>query len=313
MKAFIFLLSFFAVLSFHFCAQPVIAILSNVVPDKVYNAEQTKVYASYVRWFEAAGASVIVIHPWTPEKDIDDLFTRVNGFFFQGGSRTIDLNAPWETLAKKIVNKIVLLSLQGTHIPLWGTCQGFELIHSIIANTTDVLTNFDAYNIQTPLEFDENTIKSSKMFKFFNDKDLFSLRTQNTTAQFHNLGVSLETYDKYPILKSWFNVTSFGRGLDSKPAIATIEGKYISVYAVQFHPEKIPYDRKPSDQIPQSGNAIKISQNFALFLVEEARKNSNVFPTQDRNRYNIIDTFTMKATLVDGIYYYFFDKKGFIN
>jgi len=248
MKAFIFLLSFFAVLSFHFCAQPVIAILSNVVPDKVYNAEQTKVYASYVRWFEAAGASVIVIHPWTPEKDIDDLFTRVNGFFFQGGSR-----------------------------------------------------------------FDENTIKSSKMFKFFNDKDLFSLRTQNTTAQFHNLGVSLETYDKYPILKSWFNVTSFGRGLDSKPAIATIEGKYISVYAVQFHPEKIPYDRKPSDQIPQSGNAIKISQNFALFLVEEARKNSNVFPTQDRNRYNIIDTFTMKATLVDGIYYYFFDKKGFIN
>ena len=282
-----------------------------MVPDDVYNPLETKVYASYVRWLEAAGASAIVIQPWITNRELDDLFNKVNGFLFQGGGRDFDLNAPWEKLASKILNKVMQENLEGKFIPLWGTCMGFELIHVLVAGNTSVLTKFDSYNIETPLTFDDQILKTSRMFKFFSDQDIVSLKTINSTAQFHHLGVAKESYDTFPSLRSYFNITSFGKGIDEKLSIATVEAKNFPIYAVQFHPEKLPYDRKPTDSIPQHGDAIKISQNFALFFISEARRNANIFPMQDIANYDFLDTYKIRATLVDGIYYYFFNKNAY--
>ena len=305
------ILILFSLVSIYICStQPIIAILANAMPDDVVNPEKTEVYASYVRWLEAAGANAIVIQPWISKIDLEDLLSKVNGVLFQGGGRTFNLTAPWETLAKKIINRVIQKNLKGEFIPLWVTCQGFELIHSIIANTTEVLGHYESYNIATPLEFDDDIIKKSKMFKYFSEDDLKSLRSDKTTAQFHHYGVSRESYDEYPLLKKYFQITSQGRDLNNKLSIASVEGKFVPIYGVQFHPEKLPYDRKPADSIPQFGHAIKISQNFGLFFVEEARKNTNIFPIAQKDKYNFIDTYVTKATLKEGIYYYFYNKSG---
>ena len=310
MTSFIGLVIFTISVSLTQCVRPVIGILANLEPDWDDNPIKSKVYSSYVRWLEAAGANAIVIQPWITNQELNDLFKEVNGFLFQGGGRNLNLTAPWEKLARNILNKVITENLRGNFIPLWGTCQGFELIHALIAGNTSVLTNFDAYNIATPLIFEDKELKESRMFKFFNDKDLISLKSQNTTAQFHHLGVSSKAYDTFPILNNYFRITSSSKGLDDNLSIATIEAKHLPIYAVQFHPEKLPYDRKPSDAIPQFGNAIKISQNFALFFVEEARRNANVFPINDMSLYDYIDTYKLKASLVNGIYYYFYNKPG---
>jgi gamma-glutamyl hydrolase len=310
MTSFIGLVIFIISVSLTQCVRPVIGILANLEPDWDDNPIKSKVYSSYVRWLEAAGAKAIVIQPWITNQELNDLFKEVNGFLFQGGGRNLNLTAPWEKLARNILNKVITENLRGNFIPLWGTCQGFELIHALIAGNKSVLTKFDAYNIATPLIFEDKELKESRMFKFFNDKDLISLKSQNTTAQFHHLGVSSKAYDTFPILNNYFRITSFSKGLDDNISIATIEAKHLPIYALQFHPEKLPYDRKPSDAIPQFGNAIKISQNFALFFVEEARRNANVFPINDMSLYDYIDTYKLKASLVNGIYYYFYNKPG---
>ena len=310
MTSFIGLVIFTISVSLTQCVRPVIGILANLEPDWDDNPIKSKVYSSYVRWLEAAGANAIVIQPWITNQELNDLFKEVNGFLFQGGGRNLNLTAPWEKLARNILNKVITENLRGNFIPLWGTCQGFELIHALIAGNTSVLTNFDAYNIATPLIFEDKELKESRMFKFFNDKDLISLKSQNTTAQFHHLGVSSKAYDTFQILNNYFRITSSSKGLDDNLSIATIEAKHLPIYSVQFHPEKLPYDRKPSDAIPQFGNAIKISQNFALFFVEEARRNANVFPINDMSLYDYIDTYKLKASLVNGIYYYFYNKPG---
>ena len=310
MTSFIGLVIFIISVSLTQCVRPVIGILANLEPDWDDNPIKSKVYSSYVRWLEAAGANAIVIQPWITNQELNDLFKEVNGFLFQGGGRNLNLTAPWEKLARNILNKVITENLRGNFIPLWGTCQGFELIHALIAGNTSVLTNYDADNIATPLIFEDKELKESRMFKFFNDKDLISLKSQNTTAQFHHLGVSSKAYDTFQILNNYFRITSSSKGLDDNLSIATIEAKHLPIYAVQFHPEKLPYDRKPSDAIPQFGNAIKISQNFALFFVEEARRNANVFPINDMSLYDYIDTYKLKASLVNGIYYYFYNKPG---
>jgi len=290
------------------CSSPVVGILANTVPDDVHDPIRTKVYASYVRWFEAAGATAIVIQPWTTKEQLEEIFTKVNGFFFQGGGRTFDLNAPWEKLAKQILTKVVQSNLRGEYIPLWGTCLGFELIQTLIAGTRDVLVPVEGtYNIATPLVLDEQTVKGARMFKYFSDNDIKSLKTENTTAQYHHFGISKKSFENFANNVRYFNITSYGRGSDDVLAVATYEAKHMPIYATQFHPEKFPYDRKESNNLPQFGNAIKISQNLALFFVDELRKNKNVFAEEDKSKYQYIDTYKQKATLVDGVYYYFYD------
>lgn len=40
----------------------------------------------------------------------------------------------------------------GDYFPLWGTCQGFELLTALTAGN-DLLSEFDAENICLPLDF----------------------------------------------------------------------------------------------------------------------------------------------------------------
>jgi len=222
----------------------------------------------------------------------------------------MDLKAPWEKLARRILNKVIQSNLKGEFIPLWGTCLGFELIATLLADTKAVLVKTEGvYNVATPLEFDISTVKKARMFKYFNDNDFNSLRTENTTAEYHHWGITQKSFDKYVNLDRYLKITSFGRDTADELYIATYEGKHLPIYAVQFHPEKIPYDRKPTDNVPQFGNAIKISQNLGLFLADELRKNNNTLTETEKEKYQVIDTYKTKATLFsDGIYYYFFHK-----
>lgn len=67
-------------------------------------------------------------------------------------------------------------------------------------------------------------------------------------------------------------------------------------YGVQFHPEKNLYEWVRDHNISHTANAIKASQYFANFFINECRQNSNGFTGIDEeNRmliYNFPPTFT---------------------
>jgi gamma-glutamyl hydrolase len=274
--------------------------------QKIINT--TNVMGLYVEWIRAAGGDAIAIHSWMSDSEIEEIFTKVNGFLFQGGGRNLDLNGEFEVFSNKIINKVIeYKDKKNITIPLWGTCQGFELIHMLVANSY-LLDKFDADNILTPLVFDDSIIRKSRMFSLFNEADFSSLKNLNTTAHFHHFGVSESTFNKYQTLKTMFQITSYGKDRNNDLAIASIEAFNYPIYAVQFHPEKSPRDTNPNNLVATSDEAIRINLNLGLFLIDEAKKNQNRLKIEERVNYDFIDTYSVKWVNKSGNYFTYYNK-----
>lgn len=54
--------------------------------------------------------------------------------------------------------------------------------------------------------------------------------------------------------------------------MAAVEHKSYPIYGVQFHPEKNAFESTPTLHIAAESDAVKITQAFASFIVDEARK-----------------------------------------
>jgi gamma-glutamyl hydrolase len=282
---------------------PTIAIYANMNPDTSEDYYSDKVNVNYVRWLESCAAQVIVIHSWNSLEEIDDILSKSNGVLFQGGARNLNLSLEWEKKSLYILNKVIEYNDKGVYYPLWGTCQGFELLHALVANTTQVLESYNAYNIASPIEFVHETLSYSKMFGHFSLNERENIENQNITQQFHHLGISLGAYYKYKSLLDFFLVTSIGRDLNSQIYVATVEARKYPIYAVQFHPEKTPFDKNSKDKIPQSLAAISVSQSFSQFFVEETKKNPHIITEPDKIKYDFIDTYSQGNRKYEKGYY----------
>ncbi len=289
---------------------PVIGIISNPHPYDAIDITSTTVNAYYVQWLEAAGARSLAIHPWTSDSELDILLTKVNGLLWQGGGRNMILDHSFEKFGLRLIMKLMALKdKKNISIPLWVTCWGFEFLQSALAGTTHIKSKFDAYNIATPLIFNQTEIKQSKVFADFDANDFENLRIYNTTMHFHHFGITVSNFKKYGLDKL-FKVTSLGEGLDKgNISIESIEGIKYPIYGTQFHPEKIPFDRYSGHQIPQSTKAIRVSMNLATFFVDEARKNGNNFSESEMTNYDFIDPLKNKPQDVGkGVFNYVYKK-----
>ena len=176
-------------------------------------------------------------------------------------------------------------------MPIWTTCESFQLIQAIFAKTRSIKEKINGNKLVTGLIFDDKLIRSSRMFKFFSEKDFYSLKNFNSTVHFHNYSISEDSYDKYPLLKKFFKITTFGKNHDGRISIESIEAYNYPIYGVQFHPEKVPFDYSKKEWIPQIPEAIRISNNFALFFISEARKNPNIFLEEDKMKFDYISQY----------------------
>jgi len=284
---------------------PIIGILANPEPDDSNDLRKSRVNTNYVRWLESAGAEVVVIHPWHTEEELDDILSKVNGVLWQGGSRNLNLDRPFEKVARYILEKVIASNDKNSTLPLWGTCQGFELLHVLLMNKVD-LPHFDAYNYPSPLK---NVDPNSRMFSLYSRDDIAHIESENITAQFHHLGIAESQYDQYPILKDFFKITSYGEDKEGKTYIASVEGNKYPIYAVQFHPEMPSYAKAKGDAVPRGLYAVKTSQNFANYFVEESRKNNNSMRKENLVKYDHITYESKPVRGVDG-WYYFFENRG---
>ena len=307
-----FKLVYIFLITFVYCKikYPTIAILSNPNPDNSDDLKSSKINAYYVRWLEAAGAKVIPIHPWNNQEELDTILSKVNGVLFQGGSRDLKLNSPYEKIAKSILNKIIeLKDKQNIILPLWATCLGFELVHSILINKVD-LDTFDSYNKPSPLFFNG---KDSRMFNLLTDNDYIVAQNKEITPEFHHFGISEEKYELYPEFKNFFRITSTAYDSSQKFYIASVEGKQYPIYAVQFHPEKIAFDRNAKDLIPENSVAIRISQHLGNFFISESRENDNFMTSEELTKYGVLDSYSrLPEVIEDGTFVYIFNREGLV-
>ena len=281
-----------------------IAILANPEPINSDDAQISRVNALYVRWIEQSLGKVVLIHPWYSIDEINDILSKVNGVIFLGGDRDLRLDGQYEKTAALIFKKLMYMHrFENNSIPLWATCQGFQLLHILLAGDVKVLDKFNSRGIQSPIELTNDS------GRLFGELDFQEFDGKNITAQFHYFGVGYKEYEKYPILMNFFTITSTAKDLDGKVYINSVEAKNYPIYAVQFHPEMVPYFLKLDESaIPRNFYAVKFSQYLSNFFLKQASSNFNMMTGTDFLKYNLINSFSMTAKIEGGSAYYFFNK-----
>lgn len=260
--------------------KPVIGIYGNSDPENNDTFINGTYYPlSYIYWLESAGAEVMAIHYWYPLDVIDEILNKVNGILFLGGGRDIHKEGIWEIKAKYIMEQSLL-----NQLPVWGTCQGFQLMGILMSeNYTLLRYGFDDINVLHGLEINENT-KSSKMYNLLTENDFEILQYGNSTHYYHHYGFYPEEFYKEKRLNELFIVTSISEDKNGLKFIDSFEGKNDSIkfFAVQFHPEKGPFKRF-NYQVEQNIDSIIIGQKLGIGFVNEAKKNKNRFDSSENN------------------------------
>lgn len=86
---------------------------------------------------------------------------------------------------------------------------------------------------------------------------------------------------------------------DNISFVSTIESKLHPIWGVQFHPEKNSFEWERA-HIVHTKSAVKVTQYFANFFVNEARRNKNQFANQKMEIESLIYNFKPMFTGKNG-------------
>ena len=124
---------------------PTILTVSIPILEPNYNQKdvfsETRVENNYVRWLQASGADLVVVHPWSTHEEIDILLQKVNGVLFQGNLDLINPESSYYAIIKHIYKKVISLNDSGIKMPLLVVGDDVSLLASIIiTNDISVVT-----------------------------------------------------------------------------------------------------------------------------------------------------------------------------
>lgn len=273
--------------------KPVIGIYGSPDPENNDHYINGTYYVnSYILWLQDFGAEVMAIHYWYDQSTIDEILSKVNGILFMGGSRDFKREGIWEQKATYIINKSI-----ETQLPLWGSCQGFQLIGTVISdNYTFLQHNYEDMGILHSLELTKDA-RGSQMYQLFTEKDFESLEKKNSTIYFHNFGFLPEDWKNEKKINDLLKVTSISKDIYGSQFVNSFEGKNesIKIFATQFHPEKTPYKRY-NYPLEHSMEVLKVSQLLGMKFVDVTRNNKNRFKSRnnnegDRKKFDFFDTY----------------------
>lgn len=278
--------------------RPILGVVTQ--PNDDLKNETSYVAASYIKFLESAGARVVPVRFDAPHSELDVIMKGINGLLFPGGGSSLDLDSPFFETASYLFNAAIKLNDNGVYFPMWGTCLGFQFLNIMGAGEDEsVLTGtFDSEDYPIPLNFTA-AAKSSYMLSSISPDIFSALSKENITQNEHSFGVTPQAYASHPKLFSFFNVLATNFDRKGKEFVSLVEGTKYPVYASQFHPEKnvFEWSAQETTPVPHTLMAIRMSQFFANFFVDEARNNNQTFGANENDYliYNYSPIFTGKS------------------
>lgn len=281
--------------------RPIIGILSVDIPPNIkkeLNATaQSNIPTSYVKYVEMGGARAVPIFINRDDEYYKQLFKKVNGILFPGGSVSLDTSG-YATAAVILYDLAVQENEKGIYFPLWGTCLGFEMLSQLIANGS-FLKNCSAQDIAVPLEMTQGFYRS-RLFRSIPPTILNSVITRNVTANFHRRCLPPQNENPNASLWSLIHVLSTNKDINGSSFVSTFEDKRYPFYGVQWHPEKNNFEwTKEEHNIPHDDEAIQVAQYFANFFIREARRNGHKYENITEEEAAVISNYNNQN-------YYFF-------
>ncbi|XP_071107856.1 gamma-glutamyl hydrolase-like [Haliotis cracherodii] len=268
--------------------RPVIGIIAQASSSKRHG--DTLISANYIKCLEQAGARVVPIRVRQTQQYYEQLFSKINGALFPGGHVSI-VSSDYSKTARIIYDLAVKANSEGEVFPLWGSCEGFQLM-TYLSTGHRLLHSSEAYNVSLPLIL-QTGYETSRMLGGLTSQLTTILTSENVTPNFHHYGVSVETYNKSASLRHFFRVLSTNRDNKGKLFVSTAEAYKYPFYGTQWHPEKINFEWNPSLAINHGANGVLVSQYFANFFVNEARRSCHQFPSDREAGHLLIEKFFM--------------------
>jgi len=268
--------------------RPIIGILAQTTYGKRARHGPSYFAASYVKYLESAGARVVPIKINQTEEYYDYLFKRINGVLLPGGGQDL-LHSGYANAARYFFNAS---KKSGDYFPIWGTCLGFEqlLVLAVEENILDDCSGTS--NVALPLVFYDG-VERSRLFSNAPKDVIEALEQQDITANYHKKCLWVKTFFNNSAIKDFYNILATNVDSFEKWFISAIEAKRYPFYGLQFHPEKNPFEWKPSlTGIIHEEAAVKIAQYFANFFVSESRKNHHKFESREEEEKNLIYNFS---------------------
>ncbi|XP_015783733.1 gamma-glutamyl hydrolase [Tetranychus urticae] len=286
--------------------RPVIGVLSLPSWDEIKQVEDNRssyIVASYVKFLESAGARVIPVLPGHDEAYYQEMVNLTNGFLFTGGGLWLSTSM-YTTAASYIWKHALKLNSEGDFYPIWGTCLGLELIAYLANDLVWPLTNCSSWDAPLKLNFSMNSqeLKSTSLFSGSDESIIEILSKENVTINYHHQCLTPETVESSKLAQS-FRILSTNKDKRGIEFVSIMEGKTLPVYLVQFHPERVLFEPnyiKSFKRTPHSANAVKVSQYFANFFVNQARKNCHIYPNTDEYHAKLIYNYCPQFSGLEG-------------
>lgn len=298
--------------------RPIIGILTQEIDynlNKKYpNQYHSYIASSYVKFVEGAGARPVPIWIGQNESYYEDILNKVNGVLWPGGATYFFWKEGYADAGAAIYRITKKINDRGEYFPILGICLGFELLTYVAANCVEHRTACSSKNQPLPLEFTDK-FREANLFKQASLDILKILDEENVTANYHQYCVTKEDLRRVNLTDE-FRVLSLNHDKQGLEFISTLEHKRYPFYGVQFHPEKNLYEWVTGKNIPHGRNATLVAQYFANFFVNEARKNSHEFTTEQEAKQSLIYNYPVTYTALQNSTYqqcYMFKKSDYNN
>ena len=269
---------------------------------------ESRVENNYVRWLQASGADLVVVHPWTSYDEIDYLLSKVNGVLFQGNPDDLDIQSSYYKIIKYIYEKTIKINDSGVKMPIISIGDDVALLSTIIAeDNKEIVTNADKTinqpsNINLFLSQDKTII-----FKEFEQSDMKALEEENILPNNLKRFVSVTNFISDFHLGQKFNVVATSKSEEGKEYISIAEGKKYPIILVSFHPEYVVFEQNTNFIVPETLKAIYTSRFIGNGFVFFGRKNvPNVFTVEEKEKYCFIDPYGDYPKIIDGRFNYLF-------
>ncbi|XP_061096302.1 gamma-glutamyl hydrolase [Conger conger] len=289
MKSFICLFVFIvlpAVLTKEMNNRPVIGVLAQEL-YKPLPLGSSYIAASYVKYLESAGARVVPVKINQTYNEYERLFNAINGVLFPGGGVSI-VASGYATAASIFYELAIKAKYKGDYFPIWGTCLGFEELTYLTSGKV-LLTATNTSGVALPLIF-TNDSAESRLFSGFPADVISALASEPITENSHQWSLTTESYNKSMELRDFYSVLTTNND-GNVEFVSTMEAYDFPFYGTQWHPEKNAFEWTRS-YIPHSPSAVKSMFYMADFFVNEARKSSHQFPSEEEERDALIYNYS---------------------
>jgi len=279
--------------------RPVVGILASPLPllpgELKRHPTRSFIPSRYVTSLAAAGADSVPLPLFGDKAELRSVVEQLSAVLFTGGGDDDGVHGkafPDDLVvsAQLIYN---LSSEAGTRgeapLPIWGTCQGFQLLSVLAAaNPKVVVRTYGTEGLIVPVNFTA-AARSSRLFAGASAEVLEAYTRERSTVNLHKWGVLQKEYGSGGLVDG---MRVLSTNVDSQGQIfaSSMEHETLPIYATQFHPEILP-SRFGGSKTSEALAAAAYPMRF--FVGSEAARSGRSFADAAEERRHLIQRFPL--------------------